>query len=139
VETSGYCSGELFTAILGETELLLLDIKSVRADIHRRYTGVDNRIILENLERLKSSGRDHIIRIPVIPGVNDEPEHYRAAAELLRGDGGLIGVELLAYHKTAGAKYSMLGMQYQPGFDADKEPRMDKDAFLSRGIPCAVV
>jgi pyruvate formate lyase activating enzyme len=139
VETSGYCPGELFTAILGETELLLLDLKSVDPDIHERYTGLDNRIILENLERLKSSGGDHIIRIPVIPGVNDSPEHYHAAAELLKDDGGLIRVELLAYHKTAGAKYGMLGMKYQPGFDIEKKPNMDTDVFLSKGIPCVVL
>jgi pyruvate formate lyase activating enzyme len=139
VETSGYCSGELFSAILGETELLLLDLKSVDPGIHQRYTGVSNRIILENLERLKSSGRAHIIRIPVIPDVNDGPEHYRAAAELLKDDGGLIRVELLAYHKTAGAKYGMLGMTYRPGFDVDKKPYMDTNIFLSRDIPCVVL
>jgi pyruvate formate lyase activating enzyme len=139
VETSGYCSGELFSAILGETELLLLDLKSADPDIHERYTGVSNRIILENLERLKSSGKVHIIRIPVIPGVNDSPEQYRAAAELLKDDGGIIKVELLAYHKTAGAKYGMLGMKYQPGFDVNKKPYIDTNIFLSRGIPCAVL
>jgi pyruvate formate lyase activating enzyme len=139
VETSGHCPGELFSAILEETELLLLDLKSADPGIHERYTGVSNQIILENLERLKSSGRAHIIRIPVIPGVNDSPEQYHAAAELLKGDSGLIRVELLAYHKTAGAKYGMLGIKYQPGFDTDKKPYMDTDIFLSRGIPCVVL
>jgi pyruvate formate lyase activating enzyme len=139
VETSGCCSGELFSAILGETELVLLDLKSPDPDIHRRYTGADNRPVLENLERLKSSGRAHIIRIPVIPGVNDSPGQYRAAAELLKDDNSLVRVELLPYHKTAGAKYGMLQMDYRPGFDVDKEPCMDKEAFLARGIPCAVI
>jgi pyruvate formate lyase activating enzyme len=139
VETSGCCSGELFSAILGETELVILDLKSPDPEVHRRYTGVDNRPILENLERLKLSGKTHIIRIPVIPGVNDIPDQYRAAAELLKDDNSLVRVELLPYHKTAGAKYNMLRMDYQPGFDVDKEPYMDKEIFLAQGIPCAVI
>jgi pyruvate formate lyase activating enzyme len=139
VETSGCCSGELFSAVLGETELILLDLKAVDPELHRRYTGSDNRMILENLERLKSSGRPHIIRIPVIPGVNDTEENYHAAAELLRDDGSLVTVELLPYHKTAGAKYGMLRMEYRPDFDVEQNPHMDREIFLSRGITCRVV
>jgi pyruvate formate lyase activating enzyme len=75
----------------------------------------------------------------VIPGVNDSPEQYRAAAELLKDDDGIIRVELLAYHKTAGAKYGMLGIKYRPGFDSNKKPHIDTDIFLSRGIPCAAL
>jgi pyruvate formate lyase activating enzyme len=100
---------------------------------------VDNRIILENLERLKSSGAPHIIRIPVIPGVNDTGENYRATAELLKDDPGLIKVELLAYHKTAGAKYPMLQMEYRPDFEVEQNPCMNREIFLSKGIPCAAV
>jgi pyruvate formate lyase activating enzyme len=139
VETSGCCSGELFSAVIGETELILLDLKAADPDIHRRYTGADNRIILENLERLKTSGRPHIIRIPVIPGVNDTGDNYRATAELLRDDSSLVKVELLPYHKTAGAKYGMLRMNYQPDFDVEQDPYMDTGIFLAGGIPCAVV
>jgi pyruvate formate lyase activating enzyme len=139
VETSGYCSGELFSAILGETELMLMDLKAADPEIHKRYTGVDNRVILENLEGLKSSGRPHIIRIPVIPGVNDTEQNYRATAELLKDDRSLIQVELLPYHKTAGSKYNMLGITYQPGFDVGQNPFMDRGIFLAEGIPCTVI
>ncbi|MDR2185369.1 MAG: glycyl-radical enzyme activating protein [Treponema sp.] len=139
VETSGCCPGDLFSAVLEETELILLDLKAVDTDVHRKYTGADNQIILENLERLKSSGRPHIIRIPVIPGVNDTEENYSATAKLLRDDHSLVKVELLPYHKTAGAKYSMLKMSYQPDFDVEQKSCIDREIFLAGGILCTVV
>ena len=139
VETSGCCSRELFSAVLGETELILLDLKAVDPERHQRYTGSDNRMILENLEQLKLSGRPHVIRMPVIPGVNDTEENYRAAAELLQDDDSLVKVELLPYHKTAGAKYGMLRMDYRPDFDIEQSPHMDTRVFLSRGITCTVL
>jgi pyruvate formate lyase activating enzyme len=138
VETSGYCPGALFKAITDETELVLMDLKHPGREEFRQWTGADNGPVLENLEFLKESGKPFIIRIPVIPGVNDHAADYAAAAGLLEGSKNLIRVELLPYHKTAGAKYSMLGLEYAPAFKADEEPNMDTRAFRG-GIPCVLV
>ena len=137
VETSGYCKKESFISMTEETELVLFDLKHVNENEHKRWTGVQNNIILENLDFLKKSNNDFIIRIPVIPGVNDSIN--KDAAVLLKGSNNLLRVELLPYHKTAGAKYSMLGLNYEPGFDTTAEPLMDMQPFVDMNIPCVII
>ena len=137
VETSGYCEGDFFLSMLEETELILLDLKMINGNEHRRWTGSDNTTILENLDILKKSGKAYIIRIPAIPGVNDTM--YEDTAELLKGSRNLLRVEILPYHKTAGAKYSMLGLDYQPGFAVADEPLINIMPFKSRNIDVMVL
>jgi pyruvate formate lyase activating enzyme len=139
IETSGYCSSGLFAAVLEELELVLMDLKVMDPENHRRFIGTDNTCILENVELLKRSLKPHIIRIPIIPGVSDTEENYRAIAELIKDDKSLVQVELLPYHKTAGAKYSMLSMEYQPGFDVDQVPNLNISQFLSGNVPWLVI
>ena len=101
IETSGYCSGSVFEAVLARVEYVMMDLKLMDPEQHRHYTGVSNEPILENLERLKKSGRPFRIRIPVIPGVNDSEENFGAAARRLLDADDLEQVELLPYHVTA--------------------------------------
>ena len=77
-------------------------------------------------------------RIPLIPGVNDTVENMDATARLLLGAEGLQRVELLRYHKTAGAKYPMVGLPYNPPFDEQKEPEIH-DMFTGKGIQLLVL
>lgn len=136
IETSGYCLPPVFRGILKELDYIIMDIKLADDEEHRHYTGVGNPIILENLEQVKASEKPFCIRIPVIPGVNDSEENYRKTAALLKGAGNLIMVELLPYHKTAGAKYGMVGRTYEPEFDGNRGPNMDTAAFEAAGIRC---
>ena len=138
VETSGYASAEAFGNVLWKADLMLFDVKLVDPALHRRYTGVDNARILENLETLKASGKAFVARIPLIPGVNDTVENMEATAGLLLGAEGLQRVELLRYHKTAGAKYPMVGLPYNPPFDEQKEPEIH-DMFTGKGIQLLVL
>ena len=138
VETSGYASEEAFGKVLELADLLLFDVKLADADSHRRYTGVDNTLILKNLALLCESGKPFVARIPLIPGVNDTPDNMEATAMLLKGAIGLQRVELLRYHKTAGAKYPMVGLQYNPPFDENKEPEI-YDAFTDKGIKLMIL
>lgn len=137
VETCGYCAPEDFDAVVSVMDYVMMDLKLVDENAHRAYTGASNKPILANLERLKASGKPFRIRIPVIPGVNDSAENFRATAELVAGAPGLEMVELLPYHKTAGAKYSMVGKRYAPGFDVSAVPNVDTRIFAERGIRCA--
>jgi pyruvate formate lyase activating enzyme len=139
VETSGFCNEGVFRDMLDETELVMMDLKLIDADLHQRFTGQDNALILENLDRLKKSGRPFIIRIPLIPGINDTGENLRATADTLLGSNNLIKVEMLPYHKTAGAKYAMVGIKYDPGFDIGRDINPNIRIFTDRGIPCAVL
>lgn len=136
IETSGYCRPGIFKDIMDELDFIIMDIKIADDEKHKMYTGVSNRIILDNLEQVKKSGKPFRIRIPVIPGVNDTEENYRLTAELLEGAKNLEMVELLPYHKTAGAKYSMVGRAYAPEFDVDREPVLETSAFENAGICC---
>ena len=134
VETSAYAPREVFDALLLRTELVIMDIKHMDPIAHKRYTGVDNTVILENYQRLRHSEKEHIIRMPVIPGVNDSTDNAYALASLLKGDDRLLSLELLPYHKTAGAKYSAVGKTYSPLFDVTREPVIHGDIFEKERI-----
>jgi pyruvate formate lyase activating enzyme len=139
LETNGWCDGGLFAQLLGELELVLLDVKIACGEEHRRWTGADNGPVLANLERLKKGGIPFIVRVPLMPGVNDGDGNLTATAALLEGAKDLVKVELLPYHKTAGAKYGMAGMEYAPGFDVNAAPAAKTVFFTERGINCSVL
>lgn len=136
VETCGFCSPAVFEEMIGAMDYIMMDLKLIDSEQHKKYTGVGNAPILRNLEQLKASGKPFRIRIPVIPGVNDSEENFAATAELLKGCRTLEKVELLPYHKTAGAKYSMVNMEYAPAFDIGAAPSLNTELFESYGITC---
>ncbi len=139
IETSGYCAPDVFGQILENVELVFLDLKVIDPVLHRHFTGVDNDLILQNLELLKSSQVPFTVRIPVIPGVNDTASNMRQTAELLTGCENLQAVELLPYHVTAGAKYNLMGLTYAPDFDISQTPNLDLLEFEALGIPCKII
>lgn len=124
IETSGYASDEVFQRVLPLVDLFLFDLKAMNPEIHKKYTGVDNTPILRNLATLCESGKPFIIRLPLIPGVNDTEKHMTLVREAIEGSPGLVRVEMLRYHKTAGAKYAMIDTHYDPPFDPDAEVRI---------------
>ena len=136
IETSAYCSSKVFSAVLERVDYVMMDLKLMDPERHRHYTGVPNEPILENLERLKKSGKPFRIRIPVIPGVNDSDENFEQTALRLTDAPALEQVELLPYHVTAGAKYAMVGRQYRPEFDTAAAPNLNTGIFLAHGIAC---
>lgn len=138
VETSGHASEKTFARVLEKVELMLFDVKLADSAMHKKYTGVDNRLIKANLKTLCESGKEFVARIPLMPGVNDTAENMQATAELLQGAKGLQRVELLRYHKTAGAKYPMVGIDYAPGFDEDRVPEIH-DTFTERNIKLLIL
>lgn len=139
IETCGYCAPEIFQEILAELDYVIMDLKLIDPKEHKKWTGRDNQIILHNLESVKKSGLPFTIRIPVIPGINDSKKNFEDTAKLLSGASYLDRVELLPYHKTAGAKYEMVGMQYQPGFQEDEKPDMDTAVFDKYGIRAKIM
>ena len=134
VETSGFAKKDVFRKLVTEVDLVLMDIKHMDPVIHKKYTGKDNRMILENLEYLCRSGRDFYVRIPLIPGVNGTRSNMEETALLIRDAKSLKRVELLPYHVTAGAKYSMLYREYKPGFDTNSPVHIYRDIFEKYNI-----
>lgn len=134
IETSGYAAPKVFRKVVSKLDYIIMDLKIMDEEKHRHYTGVSNHCILENLEYLKNSGKPFRIRIPVIPGVNDDRENFELTSQVLKGANGLDFLEILPYHTTAGAKYSMVGMNYQPEFDENKKVEIPTGIFEKNGI-----
>ncbi len=113
VESALYVPFEQIEAVSPFADVFFADVKLPDAERHLRYTGHDNALIIENLHRLTRM-RDHIIlRIPLIPGVNDSAEDMLAFGALIASFGdGIQGIELLKYNNLAESKYTIAGMKY---------------------------
>jgi len=107
VDTSGFVSTEKLRMIIPFTDLFLFDIKHLDPEIHKKYTGVDNSLILRNLDVLFDHKSDVMLRIPVIPGLSDDVLYMTRLRDFIsdRKNESLKGVSLLAYHKTGTSKY----------------------------------
>ena len=116
IETCGATNWERLAALVDLCDMVLYDIKLVDDELHRKWTGVSNRVILENLRRL--AGYSVQVRVPLIPGITDTDENIGALYGLLL-DVGLSQVGLLRYNAAAGAKYEWLGRCYE----IDAEPQ----------------
>jgi pyruvate formate lyase activating enzyme len=112
LETCGFAHRATFLEVAGCADLVLFDLKLPDPEKHRRYTGVPNEMILGNLEALAASGRPTLVRIPVVPGINDSDSDIDAFAGLL-SHAGVRVVELLPYHRTAIDKYERMGATYR--------------------------
>lgn len=139
VETSGYAPDSVFEAAMRAFDLVMLDVKLTDPARHRHYTGVDNAPILRHARMLQTGDTPYILRVPLIPGVNDDEGHLASVAELAAGGKKLVRVELLPYHQTAGAKYEMAGMDYRPEFDTARPVTPHTEAFSRLGVPVCVL
>ena len=139
VETSAHGDRALFEAMTERADLVIVDIKHMDDAVHRQFTGVGNGLILANVQRLMSSGRPFLVRVPLIPGVTDSDDNLRNTAQFLLGAPNLVGVELMPYNTLAGAKYRSVGCEYAPDFDEGRRPNMNCAPFLERGIPCSIL
>ena len=112
VDTSGYTPRETILAVAELTDLFLYDLKLIDGASHRRHVGVVNGPVLENLVALSEADHDVWIRIPLIPGVNDDEENLEATASFVNSLAKSHPVHLLPYHKAGGDKYRRLGSAY---------------------------
>ena len=112
VDTSGFTPWPVLDKIRPLVDLFLYDLKLMEDARHRQWTGVSNKIILSNLRQLSEAGHKILIRIPVIPGINDDEENLRQTGAFLASLPNVPPVELLPYHNIAEGKYAGLGMNY---------------------------
>ena len=112
VDTSGFTPWKILDGIRPLVDLFLFDLKLMDDTRHRKWTGVSNAVILSNLRRLSELGNEIIIRIPLIPGINDDEENLRLTAVFLKSLPNVPPVELLPYHNIAEGKYAGMGMDY---------------------------
>ncbi len=112
VDTSGYASQKVLQELLPWVDLFLYDLKAMDETLHKRLTGVSNQLILENLRWLSKLGKKVIIRIPIVPGLNDSQQEMQQLAEFSAGLASLDQIELLPYHPIGIEKYSRLQRIY---------------------------
>ncbi|MGI5999212.1 MAG: glycyl-radical enzyme activating protein, partial [Lutispora sp.] len=93
-------------------DLLLYDLKLMDNEKHKKYAGGSNEIILDNLKELINLGKRIFIRIPIIPGINDDNDNLEAIGRFLSGLRGIEQINVLPYHNIAMEKYKRLNKKY---------------------------
>ena len=124
IDTAGFVPWEYFRKILPYTDLFLYDIKVFNNDVHKEFVGVSNELILNNLRKLLERKAKVLIRIPIIPTVNDSVEEMKSIRCFL-APYKLPAVELLPYHKMGEHKYSALGMD-MASFNIPSKEKMEE-------------
>ena len=143
VDTSGYSATENFKKIIPFTDLFLFDIKHLDNQKHLRYTGVTNELILKNYSLIIESGNDMMVRIPIIPGFNDDHDHLARLRDsiLQRKNNNLKMINLLPYHKIGSSKYKRFKIPYKMGnIEQPSTQRMNelKTYFSAMGVKVKV-
>lgn len=113
VDTSGYASTRVVESMSPYVDLFLYDLKLMDEVEHKKYTGVSNRLILRNLQRVSQQGHGLIVRIPIIPGITDRMENIGRIAGFAASLPHLAHIEILPYHDIANSKYPRLNRVYQ--------------------------
>lgn len=113
LDTAGHLAWEKLMPVVQAVDLVLYDVKAIDTQVHERYTGVANGLILENAKRIAEMGKDMIIRMIVVNGINDSPEEIENRLAFIKALGqSVIKVDILNYHNLGEGKYKSLGMPY---------------------------
>lgn len=145
-ETTFHSNWREVEKLLPYTDIWISDIKHMDTAIHRKHTGVGNKRILENLKKLTELNRELILRVPVIPDVNEDQENIEATADFILDElkGRVRTLQLLSFMRLGEEKYQALGIPY--GMKDVKvnrrsfQKRVNQIAeyFNARGIHCLV-
>ncbi len=114
IDTTAFASKEVIEEALQNIDLVLLDIKQIDPELHKKYTGVPLEPILENAKFISQTLRKKIwVRTPVIPGYTDQDENIAGIAKFIKENLPTCErYDLLAYNNTCKDKYERLNMQF---------------------------
>ncbi len=112
LDTCGFAAWETLDSVREYVDLFLYDLKLMDEGKHRKFTGVSNGVILGNLRMLSQRGHDIILRVPLIPGVNDDEQNLRQTGMFAAALPHLSRVDILPYHHIAIDKYKRLNKVY---------------------------
>jgi pyruvate formate lyase activating enzyme len=127
VDTCGYANREILLKAADRTDLFLYDLKHMDPDIHEKYTGVSNEVILGNLKALSCRNVAIRIRFPLIPGINDGWDNVRMMGEFLQKLHRILDVDVLPYHDVAAGKYKRFGLPFRLGHLPAPDPGHVRD------------
>jgi pyruvate formate lyase activating enzyme len=115
LDTCGNVPWAYLQELVEVVDLVLYDIKFVDNEKHARFTGESNEVIMQNAVKLSNLGIPLVIRLPLLPGINDTQEEISAIVSFIQGLETVQRVDILPYHKLGIGKYRMLGMEYRLG------------------------
>ncbi len=131
IETSGYAAWEHLWAVAKYCHTVFIDLKHIDSEKHKELTGVPNELILENMiklcQELPKLGGSVIVRLPLIPGYNDDAPSVAKAARFVSALAGHPELNLLPYHNLGEMKYDMIGQSYEL---SELETKKIKDPHL---------
>lgn len=144
LETSFFSSWDKIESLLPLLNLLYVDIKHPDPEQHKKLTGVDSKVILENIRRADASSYDFdlMLRTPLIPGLNDSDETIRKSAEFVKELRRVKFMEFLAYHRLGTETYRNMGLEYPlqeiktPSFEYMKEKALK--FYQIAGVPVRI-
>jgi len=110
VETAGHVAFNRLARVAPYTDLFLYDVKDTDDFLHRQNTGVPIKGILDNLRALHDLGASILVRLPIIPGLNDRKNHFREVARIVKPLSSLLGIEVMPYHSLGIPKRPKLGL-----------------------------
>lgn len=111
IETTGLAPWDTLKKVIELTDLVYYDIKHMDADVHKKYTGCDNTRILENAQKASREGKPIVIRVPLIGGVNADPDNIRQTANFALQN-NIREIHFLPYHNYGALKYEKLNKEY---------------------------
>ncbi|MBR7032191.1 MAG: glycyl-radical enzyme activating protein [Clostridia bacterium] len=136
LETSGYAPLRVMKDAAHLVDVFLYDVKLTNDEDHKKYTGVGRDQIMSNLRFLNGEKRRIVLRCPIIPGVNDNADHYDAIASLADELESVIRVDLEPYHDLGAGKYAKFGRE--AGFTAEppSKDRMEEiKSYIEQKTP----
>ncbi len=137
VETCLYTPEDDSIYALSGADLIYTDIKHSDSKLHKKYTGVGNERIFENIRKADEFNKEMIIRVPFIPGVNDLPEVQRKIYTIASGLNNLLHIEVLPYHRLGIMKYRGLGKEFKL-LDLQPVKKEDLQYLVDIGRNCGV-
>jgi len=112
LDTCGHASWRSLDRLRKDVDLFLYDVKVMDAERHQLFTGAPNHRILENLRALSRHGHRIVLRVPVVPGINDDQDNLDAVRRFAASLPDLAGIDLLPYHRIGVDKYARVGRSY---------------------------
>ena len=113
LDTSGFLGRLLTAAMLADTDLVLLDIKSWDPEVYKTVTGVGIEPTLEFARRLDAEGTPIWIRYVLVPGLTDGPANVEGTADFLAALSNVERVEILPFHKMGEHKWEVMNLEYK--------------------------
>lgn len=113
IETCGHFQWDLLAPALEKLDAFFVDMKTMDDTLHQQVTGKSNQLILENLKRIGAFNKPVVVRIPLIPGVNNQRENIRQTAAFVRQHMKKGSIEVLPYHSLGLEKYQSLGLPHR--------------------------